>query len=941
MVSHLPDIRRALDAEVQKCQRQAYLDALVAQTELLELAGIVDTGGQERPKLQEIFVALTAAEEVEEHDERQPKGKRERERPIKITHRVTIDQALREHRNLMILGDPGAGKSTLSRYLTLVAAQGMTDGVGADLRVRPGFAGGTLGDHTGSPLPISIRLSSFARSGQSLVEYFETYAEKQLHVSLGEKFFERALEKGEAIVCLDGLDEVSQPARRIDVRNAITALAARYPRNRLIVTSRVAGYDSASLDKRAFAHHTIVPFGEKEIQSFAEKWYAARECEPDQAKTRATKLFNDLKANARLLKLAENPLTLTIIALVHQRAQGKLPEARVELYDRCADTLIEEWDKWKGLAPDDRARPYYQLRRRLLGRTAYWMHIESQDADVAQVSKRALEMKVAEFLVEDKTLNLSEDTARIQAKQFVALATNRTGVLVGREQGAVSFIHLTFQEYFAASDLYWRYRKTPDALWQAIQPHLYDSRWLEVILLLLGRLNDEGDTPSIIVEKILREQDKFDEVLHRNLFLAARCLADRVNVKEPLQAAITDQLIEFASAGGLRYWSLQEDAIHTLGTLQGDKRAGDVLLTLAQGVKGNLLVQYSAAQALGQLGRTEDAARLLLALAQDEKTDQFIRSAPAQALGQLGRSDDAVIQGLLALAQGEKINEWVRRGAARALGELGHTDDAVRLFIALAQDKKEQELERISAAPALGQLGHMGDAVIRGLLALTQDAQESKGVRSAAAQALGQLGHMDDAVIRGLLTLAQDAQEDKGVRKSAVYALGELGYTDDAVIRGILTLAQDAQVDEELQSNAVYALGELGHTDGVVIQGILQLVQDEKMDARVRRAAAYALGWLGRRDDAVRLLLALVQDEKVGWGVRRDAAQALDQLGKIEQRVELGLLELASGGNSEVRNAAYDALKEVVGNLRYAEVDNGQQRIKRTGWKGLQRTRSD
>ncbi len=253
-------------------------------------------------------------------------------------------------------------------------------------------------------------------------------------------------------------------------------------------------------------------------------------------------------------------MTLTIIALVHQRAQGKLPDARVKLYDRCAETLIEEWDKWKGLAPDDRERPYYQLRRRLLERAAYWMHIESQEQDVAQISKRALEMKVADFLVEDKTLNLSEDTARIEAKQFVALATSRTGILVEREQGAVSFIHLTFQEYFAASDLYWRYHKTPDALWQAIQPHLYDSRWLEVILLLLGRLNDDGDTPSTIVEKILREHDKFDEILHRNLFLAARCLADRVNVNEILRNKIVNTLLKVARSN----WLLDDDAIAAL-----------------------------------------------------------------------------------------------------------------------------------------------------------------------------------------------------------------------------------------------------------------------------------------------------------------------------------------------------------------------------------------
>jgi len=100
-----------------------------------------------------------------------------------------------------------------------------------------------------------------------------------------------------------------------------------------------------------FAHHTIVPFGEKEIQSFVEKWYAAREREPEQAKTRAATLFNDLKTNDRLLKLAENPLTLTIIALVHQRAQGKLPDVRVELYDRCTETLIEEWTSGKDSRP--------------------------------------------------------------------------------------------------------------------------------------------------------------------------------------------------------------------------------------------------------------------------------------------------------------------------------------------------------------------------------------------------------------------------------------------------------------------------------------------------------------------------------------------------------------------------------------------------------------
>ncbi len=936
LVSHLPDIRRALDAEVQKHQRQAYLDALVAQTELLELAGIIDTGEQERPKLQEIFVALSAAEEVEERDERQPKDKRERERPIKTTRRVTINEALREHRHLMILGDPGAGKSTLLRYLTLVAAQGSVETLHATSLQE-------------SRLPILIRLSSFARSGQSFVEYFETYAKTQLHVSLGGKFFERSLEDGQAIVCLDGLDEVSQPAQRIEVRNAITALSARYPRNRFIVTSRVAGYDSASLDKRAFAHHTIVPFGEKEIQSFVKKWYAAREQEPEQAKTRAANLFNDLKANERLLKLAENPLMLTIIALVHQRALGKLPDARVELYDRCAETLIEEWDKWKGLAPEDRERPYYQLRRRLLERAAYWMHVESQEADVAQISKRALEMKVAEFLVEDKTLNLSEDTAGIEAKQFVALATSRTGILVEREQGAVSFIHLTFQEYFAASDLYWRYRRTSDALWQAIQPHLYDSRWLEVILLLLGRLNDDGDTPSIIVEKILREHDKFDDVIHRDLFLAAKCLADQVNVKESLQNKIVDKLSELASTPQPRYVPLRDDAIKTLGTLRSNKRAGDALLALAQDEKIEFEVRIAATQRLGQLRRNDNAViQGLLTLAQN-KGIPLLEATAADVLGRIERNDDAVIQSLLALAQNDKIDGGVRFTAAQALGRLGRNDDEVQLLLVLAQTEKIAEGVRRAAVEALGQMRHADNAVIQGLLALAQDEKVDGSVRCASVEALGQLGCTDNAVIQGLLALAQDEKVYSEVRRVAVQALGNLGYADDVTIQILLMLAQNEKIDSGVQASAVWVLGKLESTDDSIIQSLLELTQDtqvsgevknaaqdvlvhlgrkhdsvihsllvllqeEKNDRNTKHAASYVLGLLGRRDDVViQGLLALVQDEKTHAIVRSNAAHVLGELGCTDDVVIQGLLALVQDKNADayVRSYTSQVLKQL------------------------------
>ncbi|MBM3129709.1 MAG: DUF4062 domain-containing protein [Chloroflexi bacterium] len=956
-----------------------YLEQIIAKTELLEFVGIPDPRQNAAIKLEDIFIPLGAEQQIEIDELNMEVPKIESVRPVvnssegfvtvreyltsrKIIHRVTLDDALRANTRLMVLGDPGAGKSTLLRYLALMAAQNIGGATGPSPLPE-------------SRLPILIPLRRFAASSQSLVDFFYTYAKQAYQLELACGFFERALDDGRCLVLFDGLDEVVVSDQRVEVRDAVAALATRYPKNRFVVTSRIVGYESAPLDRRAFAHHTVMPFTESEIETFVQKWYAARERDVNLAKSQAEQLIGTIKGSDRLKKLAENPLMLTIIALVH-RIEAELPNERVKLYDKCTEALISTWEGVKGV-PHEREQPHYKHRRRLLERLAFWMHtLEQADGRQAEVKRGDLEMKLTEILCADDKLGLSQDAAREQAQAFIELAKSRTGILVERGDGVFSFVHLTFQEYFAACDLEKRWVTDLEELWKEIQPRLYHPRWREVILLLLGRLNEYDEPPSFIVAKILREHDKFDEVIHRNLFLAAVCLADRVNMREPLRNEIVDVLLRFASAEHPQYYSLCDDSIRALGTLRGNTRAGDGLLALAQDEKVDEFVQITATEALGQLGRADDAVRVLLALAQDEevsesgryfatrylvelehaddavqlllalaqdpKVSRSVRSDSTRSigtlytLGQLWHTDDAVMQGLSALAQGEKVDADVRRTTAQALGQLGRTDDAVRLLLALAQDEKVERHVRCAAAQALGQLGRTDDAV-RLLLALAQDEKAEGRVLSDAAEALGQLGRTDDAV-RFLLALAQDEKIDEGVRCDAAQALGELGRIDDAV-QFLLTLAQDEKADEDARCAAAQVLGELGRTDDAV-QFLLTLTRDEKADEDTRSNVAQALGELGRTDDAVRLLLVLAQDEQVAEYVRSDAAQALGQLGKKKPHVALALLELASDKEDIVRDAAYRALKEVVGNLRYAEVDNGQKRIERTRRKGVQRTKA-
>jgi predicted NACHT family NTPase len=327
--------------------------------------------------------------------------RRERERIVrKTTRRVALEDALRAHTRLMVLGDPGAGKSTLLRYLALTAALQADEGRRTNDQspsssvVRPSSSVIRLERR----LPILLPLRRFAASSEALVDFLYTYAKQTYQLELPHGFFERALEAGRCLVLFDGLDEVTASDQRVEVRDAVAALATRYSKNRFVVTSRIIGYESAPLDRNTFAHHTIMPFNESEIATFIEKWYTARERDAHQANAQAEQLIRTIQQNDRLKKLAENPLMLTIIALVH-RIETDLPNERVKLYDKCTEALLTTWEGVKGI-PYDRERPHYKQRRRLLERLAFWMHtLEQAEGRQAEVKRGDLELKLTDLLL--------------------------------------------------------------------------------------------------------------------------------------------------------------------------------------------------------------------------------------------------------------------------------------------------------------------------------------------------------------------------------------------------------------------------------------------------------------------------------------------------------------------------------------------------------------
>jgi formylglycine-generating enzyme required for sulfatase activity/energy-coupling factor transporter ATP-binding protein EcfA2 len=427
--------------------------------------------------------------------------------------RVTLKDALTEPR-LVILGDPGSGKSTLVKHIAVTLAQGR----GEEL---------DLAKDNAAPLPILFPIAAYATAlrerDRPLSDYLGDYFAARELPDLA-PLFRDALEGGRAIVLLDGLDEVQDPGVRLQVVRRVQDFVRRFSSNRFVVTSRIAGYEQARLSE--FAHVTVLPFSDEDIERFASKWCLAYERVTDStpaADSRATQRARDLvsaiQASESIRRLATNPLLLTIISLIHYQSV-RLPERRVELYRLAVEALAESWNRARSLGGQaiDLHLGEHRLDTRfvvnVLGPVALWLHGNQPGGLMEQ---RALESKIAEVLREQE--GVTEPRARELAYAFLDLVRRGSGLLQERGLALYGFLHLTFEEYLAAraiADL----DTDPIA---TLMRHWPDPAWREVILLTLGASPPAQATR--LIEALLGVSPK-GKVRGKNIVLAGQALAD-------------------------------------------------------------------------------------------------------------------------------------------------------------------------------------------------------------------------------------------------------------------------------------------------------------------------------------------------------------------------------------------------------------------------------
>jgi len=516
-----------------------YLEHVIAHNRYLQLQGIRSGGKLVNIELEHIYITLRTtgqrtiqAEEgwLQEEAGMAPgewtRQKMERA-SLRETVSVTVDQALAEHRHMVILGDPGSGKTTLLRYLALLYGRDLaegTKGVPAKLKL----------DEAGS-LPVLLHLRQFGAfikehrakddgtEGHALLFEFLFRAMQGFRIDLPPDFFDPYFQRGQAIILLDGMDEVADPDLRARVARMVEAFTLAYPKCRFVVTSRVVGYSGAARLTGDYVTTTVRDFSLADVEQFLTYWHrlvAVGQLGPGEsadafAASQTGQLMSAIRGNERIRDLAINPLLLTVIALVH-RDRVKLPDRRAELYAEAVDVLLGKWDEARGLGAlsilED--RPFEVSDKRLtLQALALWMHERGQK-EVSQAELFAFLEKQFGGMVPDS------QKRRMAIEKFQRVIEERTGLLTARGEGVYAFSHLTFQEYLAARAL-----AGQDDYVEYTLRFTGDAWWREIILLEAGHLS--GDSVARASRLIRAIADHRKEPLpYHNLVLASECLRD-------------------------------------------------------------------------------------------------------------------------------------------------------------------------------------------------------------------------------------------------------------------------------------------------------------------------------------------------------------------------------------------------------------------------------
>lgn len=392
------------------------------------------------------------------------------EHDVNTARRPVLD-AIASHSRLVITGGPGTGKSSLCRYIATCLAYACDPKAEKDDKVNGLTMLGSGWLH-GAILPIYIRLQNFAADDKSfpaspdsatannLIQYFhETNTRFANHLET--YLVHEDATTYNALLILDGLDEVYREEDRLIIQRVIENWANTYPNCRILVTSRTYAYkhDAKWRLSERFASAELLPFSGEQIHHYVNTWYqqaalirpstfGGSDTAADFTAKLADDLINTIQSTKSLIPLAKQPLMLAMLTLIHEDNR-RLPKKRAELYEQTVELL----DRWNNPIGDDKLAT--KLKDIKFDRVRAALKLVAFKLHKRQILHHRHPTAIERRDLLDTLLTQQEQGEGLGAtiEDILEYLTTRNGILVSDAIDTYRFPHLSIQEYLAACAL--------------------------------------------------------------------------------------------------------------------------------------------------------------------------------------------------------------------------------------------------------------------------------------------------------------------------------------------------------------------------------------------------------------------------------------------------------------------------------------------------------
>ena len=423
----------------------------------IRLYGKIKVLGMSEPwDLEEIFVKVHLLDKklIQEYDKE--KVKSEFTSRNQELNEAIVDGfvSVNEHKNIMILGYPGNGKSTFLAKIGLEALKGKK----GNLKFRS--------------IPVLLELKNLRDTEktikQLIVEIFTILKFPEPETSV-----EKLLENGDLLILLDGFDEIPE-SHMASVYSSIQNFCDEYDKNRFVISCRINIYNQG-FSFRNFKDIKITLFDDAQVKDFVNLWF-----KKDNKPELVPSFLKELNDNNASKELSRTPVLLTLMCLMYNK-NFRIPRQQNELYKEALDVWLERW--WKTKQTDD---------------NTFFLDPFDEKILLSEIAYRNFTQDKLFFTYDDLILQINifleskEKFKGISSDLFLKNdLLRKQGILVNRVANEYSFSHLTFQEYFTA---YYIFSKSSslgnDLILPTIEKFGDNKKWRYVFILLSGFIQD-------------------------------------------------------------------------------------------------------------------------------------------------------------------------------------------------------------------------------------------------------------------------------------------------------------------------------------------------------------------------------------------------------------------------------------------------------------------